>query len=363
MCFNSIECCNFKKSFFMKYFLLIFSVIFMACDTCDSPVGNGGDDSAHHLYFTALPLGSESFNVYRADENGNNITEILQNAYSYSPPSFNNILAFVRKDENSLNELIIYNINSGNIQEIDKQNSLFDIINPMISSNGKYIAFLGGAGKLFVYNIQEGILELLSGSLLSGSICSFSPDGKKIAYFERDNEIKMIVKNTDNPDNNISVTNFSGYVTDSKFTLIPKWSDDSEIISFSLFDDEYSNIIISDIYGNYEIIKTKLNEIKAYNPAVNTSKNHIAFNSANGNIWLCENISNPLFFQLTENNDVYYNSNPVWSPDERMISFIAKPRDAGNTGNLILLSLDDNDFGTVSKKVIVSNNCFNYYWK
>lgn len=347
----------------MKYLILILSVIIMGCDTCNNPTGNGGADSDYNLYFTALPLGSDNFNYYKSDINGNYIEEIIENAYSFSVPSDNGIVAFVREDSNSQNQLLTYSIKSGNISEIDKQNSLFDIINPVISSNGKFIAFIGGSGKLFIYNMEDGFLELLSGALLSSSVPVFSPDGSMIAFFEEENDIKLIVKSTENTESDLLEMNFSDLQTDSKYTLIPEWSDNSERIVFSLFDSEICHTIIADINGVMNTIRTNLNDITVINPSLNYNEEYIAFHSDNGNIWICENKSSPLFYKITDNNDLFFNSLPVWSPDGKKLSYLSSRRGGTYEGNLILAELDMNGSPAVSSKVIVSNNCLNYFWK
>ncbi len=347
----------------MKWLIIILSVIFIGCDTCSNPVGNGGTDSEYELYFTALPLSSDNFNFYKSDINGNYIEEVIEDAYSFSVPSKDGIIAFVREDSNSQNLLLTYNVTSGKISEIDRQNSLFDIINPVISSDGKFISFLGGSGKLFIYNMDDGFLELLTGSVLSSSVPSFSPDGSKIAYFDKEDEIKLIIKNTNNLENTLIEFEFSDMKTDSKFTLIPNWTSDSGEIIFSLFDDELCHTIIANMNGETSIINTNLNEIKIINPSLNQNEDFIAFNSDNGNIWICEKKSYPLFYRITDNNDKFFNSHPVWSPDGNKLCYSSTKRDGVYEGNLILSDIDLVNSVNVSKTVIVSNNCLNYFWR
>lgn len=347
----------------MKKIIIILTALFIACDTCELPVSDNGGNSEADIFFSALPLNAEKLAVYKSDDRGNQIQHILNDASIFSAPSSNNKIAFVRTDSNSLNILYMMDIVNGQAVQIDKENSLFDIVHPIISPNGKNIAFLGGSGKLFVYNVTDAVLELVSGSVMANTLPTFSYDGSMIAYFVYEDNLSLQVKNVDNYDVSILNYDLGSYNFEEAFTNKPNWSFDSKSILYSVFDENNCFINITGLDGVNKFIEFDKNDMIPLAPSLNYNNSLLCFNSSNGNIWIVKNLDNPLFYKITDNNDVFYNSEPKWSPKENKLIFTSFNENLGNVGNLVLVALTDDNDVSVNEKVIVSNYSFNSFWR
>lgn len=344
----------------MWHFLIILFLFLAGCDTCDNSVNNNNNNFDTELYFTSKPLNSSFLSVFKSDISGNNIQKIIENASIYNPPSKNRFITFVRKDTNlGLNHLYIADLNTKKEELVETENQLFDIVYPKIASDAKNLIFLGGSGKLFLYDISNKIINFVTDKVMINTIATISPDGQKFAYFSNEgNSIVLNVRDINNSENLIFSKKFDSLIAGERWLLTPSWSFSSEKIIFSLFNQENCQIIIANLNGEVQFIESE--NINFYAPVISHNEKLIAVYSESGNIWIIENNDESLFYKITKNNDIYFNFSPKWSHKDNILSYRAYSINDESLADLYIVKLDNEV--NIIEKLIVSNNTFNAFW-
>jgi Tol biopolymer transport system component len=350
----------------MCIFLLLNS-----CDTCNTSGLNGGN-SDEKIYYTAISANNSIPDIYSINKNGTGIKKLISNGVAFSSPSTNRQICYLRKGSEGSGELYLFDSDKVTEQLIAKENNLFEIAFPVLSSDGAKIAFNAGSGKLLSYkNIANPIFNQITGKLLSGSIPSFSPDSKKLAYFESLTAQSVTVKIIDAVNTDVITTLFTkelnGAIMSEVGNVSINWSQDSKSIIFSVQNDSISILYIYNIEtGDEQNFSFDDPNIIFNQPAISHDSKFAVFANKDNNLWIMNLTgTDRLFSQITKNGSGAICFNPQWSNDGISICYnMASDFSNGVYSNLMLAEVAF-DGNSVRPKLIMilSNNVYKGFWR
>ena len=355
---------GFKGLFFG--ILMLCQLAWGCYDPC-SGSGSGAGGSKGDIYFTARPINGEIPSVFRISPKGSGLMQLIENGSIYSPPSENGLLAFLRDDPVGNDSIIVAGINGDNPRTVINSLLVGTIIStPIISPNGKLIAFTGGNNELWTVTISGSSADRPTSVLAGNTLPAFSPDGSMLAFFESNtekNKLILRVIETENIRNEVYRREID--ILQDALIAPPSidWSGDNSSVAFGITTEKSGVIYLDDIIGKtYE--EFLLDNLGPINPDLSpTVKNRVSFSSRNGDIWSMklEN-GDPDFRLLTERDSTESNLYPQWSANGEMILYNSRfiLDNEYNGATLILIRLDEDD-KTVSQMVI-GNNVIRGYW-
>ena len=209
----------------------------------------------------------------------------------------------------------------------------------------------------------------ISSKLLSGNIPSFSPDSKKLAYFEYITDQSVLLKVIDAENTEIINTLFTrqmiGSIKPEEGNVSVNWSKDSKFIVFSLQFDSKSNLYIYNIESGEEL-KFSFDDFTFNQPAISPDSKFIVFSNNDGNLWVI-NIDNTdtNFSRITNNIAGIKCFNPQWSGDGNAICYnMVSDFSNGLYTNLMLAEVEIKDSNVKPKLImILSNNVYKGFWR
>lgn len=341
--------------------------IVSSCDVCNNSDTNIGENSSY-FYMTSIINSNEEPNIIKIDTETGEFYTLIDNGRIYSPPSINNRIAFLRKS-NGIQYLLISDLNTNNIIELEKENEIFGIAYPRICPNDEQIAFFGGNGKLFIYNLKDRAIDKVSTKYYDMALFSFSPDGRYIAYAEKHSDKNFIIKvkelnNLDNEVLSYPLNSFSFINLANNMNMI-NWNKKSSKIVVSGILNEENKILIIDLNNkiNTVTISEKLGANKA---SISPNGSCLVFIADDGNLWFRSlNLENPIFEQLTHFSSIEKCINFLWVGSELNIGYITSINifnEDESALKQIALKYDDS-LPEVIQKRIITNNIFNMYWR
>jgi Tol biopolymer transport system component len=347
----------------MCLFMLIYS-----CDTCDIS-GSDGGNSDEKIYYTAISSNNLIPDIYSINKNGTEIKKIISDGIVFSSPSINRQICFMRKNIQGIGELYLYD-SDNNIFHLITKSTFVDIAFPVLSSDGSKIAFNAADGRLLINkDIANPIFDQISGKLLSGNIPSFSPDSKKLAYFEKISNQTIAVKviDAENTANIITLfsKDFDGSILSEEGNVSINWSKDSKAIIFSVQIDGKSVLYIINIETQNEV-KFSFDTFTFNQPAISPDSKFAVFSNIDGNLWII-NIDNTdvSFSRITNNKDGSKCFNPLWSSDGKSICYnMVSDFSNGLYTNLMLAEVEIKGSNVKPKLImILSNNVYKGFWR
>ncbi|MBX3043783.1 MAG: hypothetical protein KIT33_13505 [Candidatus Kapabacteria bacterium] len=357
-------------SYTIGFFALI---LFSRCDTCIETSGNGNTPE-ELVYFSAAPVNSSLPNVYQTDGEGSFIDNLLINGITFSAPSDNGKITYIRKDiENGNSSLFISNIDGSNQNLIVSDNDIFSVSFPVISSNGRYIAFNAGNSRLFVYDVESGspTFNQITGRLAQGSFASFSNNSQYFAYIEGDGSATAYtVKVAQSAGSDNLITKYSKSIGNIDFAgesdLKVNWSDDSQQIIFSVKNGSNDDIYLIDINSGTERIVSIPNEnIGGKDASLSPKNDFLAVSGRDGNIWLIFTATNDLRYSNITRTDGFerYHS-PKWSWDGSKVLYNSTTLlDSDIYSTLICSEINyELALASIKRSYILSSNAFKGFW-
>lgn len=352
-------------------FLLV--ILLPSCDTCTG-IDNVGEDPEEVVYFTAAPINDNQPNIYRTDASGSFIENIILNGVAFSSPAVNGSIAYIRKDDSDGNNMLYTSSKGGSNQKlILKDNELFNVSYPVISPDGRYLAFSAGNSRLFYIDnsAPTSVFNQISSRLTRGSVPEFSPNSQLLAFLEGDGAtIPFTIKVIDAKSTDIVNVRFEKKLSNPVLTLGNEirfsWSADSKQLVFTIRNATNDEIIILDVISGNERIINIPNAIIGGNQAqINPNGNFLAVSGTDGNIWMIFIATNDYrFSNISNSNGFERNHSPKWSPNGDKILYSSSSQlDSDIYSTLVCTELQyEVALVKASKTYILSNNAFRGFW-
>lgn len=132
----------------------------------------------------------------------------------------------------------------------------------ILATNEEAIYRRSVLGNYYVYNVKDGSLDLISEEKIQEP--TFSPDGKKVAFFKANNlyvkdlNSGEITKVTSDGEKNKIINGITDWVYEEEFAFVRAfdWNTDSNKIAFIRFDETNVPEFSMDVYGN-ELYQTQ----------------------------------------------------------------------------------------------------------
>lgn len=364
-----------KSAFFRLNLLFLFIVLtfVQSCDTCTGIEGKGTNPE-NEIFFTASPINGNLPNIYKVDTDGSNIKSVILNGVTYSAPALNGKISFIRKDESEGNsKLFISDIDGSNSKLIIQDNDIFNVTFPIISPNGRFVAFNAGNSRLFYYDVtaQSPSFNQISGRLSLGSRAVFSSNSNYLAFIEGDGStipysIKVVDARSTDIVNEVFSKSLNKPVFPDNSELSLSWSADSKSIVFTLRNSSNDDIYIIDIESKSErIVSIPNSEIGGSQPCISPKGDYLAVSGTDGNIWLIFIATNDFrFSNITNSNGFERNHNPRWSVDGKRIMYSSSSRFDSDFFSTLICSELAYDITLVSpiRTYILSNNAIRGFW-
>ena len=361
------ECSNFLYTLVIS--LAFFSV---ACEPCTGIKGNGTTPE-EEIYYSATPINGEMPNIYRTDAEGSYIESVIINGIAFSSPSNNGRIAFIRKNDDGRNNLFIADYDGRNSRLIISDNDIFNVSYPVLSPNGRYIAFNAGNSRIYYYDVSavSPTFNQITGKLANGSVPVFSNDSKYLAFIEGDgSQVPYTLKVIDASGTDVVNVRYSKLLGNAVFPenndISLNWSADSKQIIFTLLNSNNDEINIVDIEtGTDRVISVPNTEIGGNQATLSPKSDFIAVSGRDGNIWLIFIATNDLrFSNITRTDGFERNHSPKWSVDGNKIIYSSSTQlDTDIFSTLICTQLQfEVTLARVVKSFILSSNSFKGFW-
>ncbi len=330
-------------------------VLNCGCDTC-SP-SRPDDSKDFEIYYDALPLGGSDAVIYGVNHSKPGFGWI-GNGMLFSAPNSDGIIAYTSQKGGLADALMYYSLGGGKSGKIvDK--SAYPGISFVIASPGSRKVLFADGSDLYFFNMDgTGDYQLTSG-LCPGTLPSFSPDGKYIAFFtgtSTDSAMKLLAYYSDNPAGNpaLSADLPFGAGKFHKYIGIT-WSPDSKSVVYTRSSGGISkDLIFKEIISGSENIAGDDN-FGASQPVISPGLDTFCFACSDGNIRI-KRISDGKIWRITAAEAGEYYSGPQWSPDGEKILFIRFRENISGGGTLEVFGLK------TGKTIIIGNNILRAFW-
>ncbi len=359
----------FKISILALFVAATFSSL-TGCNTCDSPLGTGSNNFEDRLFFSLYPLNSFTPAIYSINSSGRNFELLAENAILFSAPSRDGRIVFLRFDQ-TLGKNIIYLKNllgTADSMLIDQDNNEYNVAQPILSPDGKKIAFNGGRKQLFLWVSKSdgsSYIDKISTELFENTMPAFSPNGDMLAFFESskvDNLLKFKIISTAAPDLAIVEKSFPDFIKENVQGLDINWNLAGDKASFLLTDEDKN---IFEVVGiSQEDQQYDLSQFSPVSGAVSPDFNFLIFTDSVGQVWikyLSDDKYSILFDNDNASQDYYYKWNI--NGDKIIFNKFFSEDGFGNLSTLILAEIQNiNGTVTVKKQIVLGNNAYKGFW-
>ncbi|MDT3738731.1 MAG: hypothetical protein RO257_04440 [Candidatus Kapabacteria bacterium] len=363
-----------ERGILIILFVLIPAILFISsCDTCTG-IDKPGINPEDEVFFTASPTNSDLPNIYRTNFQGSAIENIILNGMAFSSPSINGKIAFIRKSPiDGKNNLYVSKLDGSDAKLITSDNDIFNVSYPILSPDGKYVAFNGGNSSLIYYDnsASTSMFNQMTGRLTLGCQPRFSNDSKYLAFFEGDGtSIPVTLKVIDAKSADEVKVIYSKILGNVKFSdnneIAVNWSANSKSLIYSIQKGINDDIHIINIENSSErIISVPNSEIGGRQPAISPKEDFLAVAGNDGNIWLIFIATNDLrFSNITKSEGFERNYQPKWSSEGTKILYSSSSQfDTEFYSTLVCSELQfEVALARAVKTYIISSNVFKGFW-
>lgn len=299
--------------------------------------------------------------------------EIISDISFHSAVADNGDFCFIRKNHQGMNSgLFMGNIFTKNQKLLEIENTIFSIINPVISPKSNAIAFFGGNKQLYIWLNnpinKTSYIDKLTNKFSENTLPLFTPDGQYLCFLEQEsNGLTLSVVDINKPDETVKKINFFSqniiFGQEARLSI----TEDNRIFFITSDDNNfYCNLIDlnNTAIVKYEISKSVIQIIKG---EISSDGTKALLVSNDGVIW-CASFKGVNFklFQITQLDNCLKYNDVRWKKGSKV--FIAFRTNCDNTyentKKLYLVSLDENnDEIKLGSVTYFSSNVVNAYWR
>ena len=338
-----------------------FALLFQACDDCD-PIDYSNEEA--EIYFTSMPINSQSPIAMGIRSDRSNLYEIAENSILYCGANANDEIFFQQLQPNGKWKVYQSDVFGGSLVELAIAGNPDEISFLVYSDNGDYLASQSTTGNV----IKTSILQLgntqrtLDAVVIEGTLPAFSPDGKHFAFFEMIGSFPHVrVIESINPEQEEYVEAFFfgihefGHGLKNSIT----WSADSKYICFSAksLEEGYVQLIVQNLENHSDRYEIDM-DMEILTPSISPDNESVVFASG-GDLWIIDLATEELEKLTNISSDYEQILYPEWSPDSSKILYIkyfSDPTADIYSGNLEIYNLKS---GSIS---VISNNVTTAAW-
>jgi len=346
----------------LLFFLCVSLLALQGCPDCSNPIDNSITDS--DIIFSGKSLNGNNPGIFSVKLNGDNLTEIIEYGMVFSQVSTDNNIVFWSKRNNNNDNLQMFNIVSGKIFNLIDEGSFPNINYPVISKDGRHIAFFSGFSEV-VIGTGGPAWDAKSYEVCPNTIPVFSPDGNYMAFLEGDSleaPLRINIVSSDDPGVLIDKKELSFGIIGQRGEATLDWTHQDIIVYCYTVHDKLDHVGVwypDDDTRSYTI--NVANE-GAFNPIVSPDKSKIVVIDRRGNLWKRSLTSDTLGFpweQLTSVGQNEYILYPIWSKDGNSILYTKRFKTNLDkfSGNLEILDLKS------ERTRVICNNIYRGFWK
>lgn len=350
---------------------MLFGMILLGCDVCDL----GGPDTGtpdNRIYFTAQPGNTDAPFVYSIKRAGKGIQKIADNCILFSPPSVNGLMALLGRDTVTGNKLLYtIDVEGKRLTKIAESSALFDINMPIMSPDGKKIAFSGGQKRLFLSQFDGSyIFDLLDDKFAMNSIPTFSPDSKLLAYLTSENDrYTLKIANAEQTGSTQIIFSFeinTGIIKE-RDEITPVWTPDGTSIMMNTHEQNREILMFINISSSgVRKIEIESEVIGTQNATISPDGNFVAVAGKDGNIWAMNINGNEIrYSKITNVFDGEKAIKPSWSNDGRSLIFSLKTQFDKVSYSALMITNLSYDGALVNRETtyVLANSAIKGFWQ
>jgi Tol biopolymer transport system component len=330
---------NIRRAGMKRIYYLFFGIfILLGCNPCD-PVPNDNPEQVIYLNI----FDGNSYSVITTDESGNKMELVIDSAVIYSEPDVNGSVVYSREGQ-------IYKFIPGK-DPIPLKTDLFNPTEPVISPDGKYIAFRAEDNELYVLGEDLTTLYNITAGLTKGFSPVFSPDSKYLSYYKGDIkgptlEVRQVNDLFLEP---VYVKQMSAIDTLSSIS----WSQNGLLSFYSSTDAAYCIYIVNPAENGEEEIKISSFNISSLQITPN-GDSLVIRNSNDGKVFIRNVKGEPYYRRVGDNSGGFISKGDIKiSGDGKYLMIMNK---MGSFENLIALNLRNN------KQSIITSNAAKWFF-
>ncbi|MFH1049644.1 MAG: hypothetical protein V1779_01795 [bacterium] len=343
-------------------FLCLSLMAIQGCPDCDLPVKNDIPDS--DIIFSGRSLNGANPGVYSVKLNGEYLTEIIEFGVIYSAVSNDNNIVFWSKRDNNSDSLSRYNLENRTVYTLIDQGTFPNINYPIISKDGKHIAFFAGY-KEVVIGSGGPAWEVKEYPICPYTLPVFSPDGNYLAFLEGDGleaALRINVVSSNDPGILVYSKELSFGIIGQRGEATLDWTHQDVIVYSYTVHDKLDHVGVWDLNNDARSYTINVANEGAYNPIVSPDKTKIIVTDKRGNLWKRDFTSDTLgtpWGQLTSVGENEYILYPVWSEDGKSILYTKRFKNNSDiySGNLEILDIK------TEKTRVICNNVYRGFWR
>lgn len=309
---------------------MLLGMAFLGCDVCNIGGPDGGNPD-NKIFFTAQPGNTDEPFVYSIKRDGNGTRKLVENSILFSSPSSNGLMALLGNDTATGKKLLLTcDIEGKNLTKIAESSALFDIYMPIMSPDGKKIAFNGGQNRIFLSKFEGSYLfDLLDDKFAVNSVPAFSPNSKMLAYLTLESDkYTLKVANAEQTGSTQILFSFqlaSGIIKERE-EISPTWTNDGSSIMLSIIEQNQDKLMFINI-GNGSVRKIEIESviIGTQNASLSLAGDFVAVSGKDGNIWAMNINGNEIrYSKITDVFEGEKAVRPIWSNDGNSIIYSLK---------------------------------------
>jgi Tol biopolymer transport system component len=321
--------------------LLLAAAVLAACGD-DSPTSN--DPAPHHtIIYTASNISDGQMEIVRSLSDGSNRTVLFRGSLMSAPVAGH--ILYLGADRT---DLLMANLDGSGARSIRSAGYPTQIQHAVLSPDGEHFASVdwnSSRPELAVQRLDGTERNVIAIDLWSDTKASFSPDGRKLAFFASDRSVRVIdIEGT----NQTAVTAPSQGTlrNDAELSWMPAWSPSGEWLAVESLSSEMIDIVRAD-GGTTPVIPSFRGSYPVWSPDGKEI-------SCNDNEWIVvhpiNGTSRGVYTDWSFGNRTYH----PWSPDGRRL--LSRYGNIQYSGQLMSIDIARHEM------TVIDPNAFDAYW-